>query len=369
MLQWVMAGAFALLVHGLVALPFLPKPEVIEPEEFVELPEEIGVRLAPIVQPPEDIIPPEPEPEKETPVIEERAYNSPPPKPPAKPRKIPDLPDIQPQAVPELWLGKGSSNEGQMSLEEYLFLQEWLAAARSAVLKRLRYPEDARLNFLTGNAKVIVVADRDGRIVEWRFLNRTGERILDGEIARAIRSIRRLPAFPEGTRYDTLSYLVIIRFELVRPDGSIMSAQAAAVEREQQTTSAEEPIETLSAGQMAQCASSAAQLVSEREIIDTMRVEIEANGADYQEKAERYHRQRREPPRSLERQLKEYNDSVAAYDQRVAAFQQRAGAYQSLCKGGSTTFDIYAQACGAYVGTDNPYCAAFGVYWQRLQPN
>lgn len=365
--QWMLGAAAGVLLHAAIAWPFLPKPEPAEigPVEEVEGPE-IGVRLAPIIQPPEqEAPPPEPEPEPETPVIEERAEDSPPPAPPKEPRKVPDLPDITPRAVPELWTGSGSAGDGgQMTLEEYLFLQDWLKAARKAVLERLGYPDEALRHMITGNAKVIIVADRSGKIVEWRFMHRTGSRILDQEIARTIRSIRRLPPFPEGTRYDTLSYVVTIRFELVRPDGTVMAA--ADIAQEQATRQQDAP-DTLSTAHIAKCAAASVDLTRERDAIMAERERLEQLRTDYVEQAERYHRQRRQPPRRVENMREDYERGAESFDDRIAGFNQRADAYQSLCSGGSVTYEDYAAACRRYATTGNEYCAAYGNYWARLR--
>ncbi len=365
--HWIIGGGLAVAAHVIGALPFLPAPVELDDAPVVEQGTEIGVNLAPLVRPPEQTTPPpEPEPEPEVPTIQERASDSPPPAPPAKPREIPDLPDIQPRAVPELWLGNGGAGDaGQLSLEEYLFLQDWLQAARAEVLDRLVYPPEAMNAFITGTARVVVVADRDGRVVSWRFLQSTGSNLLDRAIERSIRGIRRLPRFPEGTRYDTLSYVVMIRFELVRPDGTIMAAtdvQQAAAQR-----AAQLPQEFVSAAHIAQCAGTAAQLTTERAAIEAELAAIEAMRSQYEEQAERYIRRRQPAPRSLERLLEDYNARVAGYDALVTRFQQRASGYKSLCSGGSTSYEEYATACEPYVATGNEYCAAFGNFWARLR--
>ena len=206
---WAIGGAAAVIAHAAGAIPFLPPPLPPMAADMDEGPA-LGVRLAPMITPPEPI-PPEPVPEVEEQVIEERASDSPPPAPPAKPRELPDLPDISPRAVPDLWRGSGTG-DGGLTLEEYLALKDWLDAVRTEILQSLTYPPEARRAGLSGRAQVIVLANREGRIVQWSFRTQTGHPILDREIKRSIDRIRRLPKFPPDTQYDELSFSVPIRF-------------------------------------------------------------------------------------------------------------------------------------------------------------
>ena len=364
--HWVVGGGFALIVHVLAALPFLPNPEPIETNQAEELEAPgIEVRLAPVVQPPsaEDIA--EPEPDDEEARIEERSSDSPPPAPPDIPRELPDLPDIQPRPIPELWIGDGSS-DNQLTLEEYLFLQAWLKAARKAVLEKVRYPDNARRLGITGNGKIVIIANRSGRIVDWRFLSQTGEPQLDGEIQRTVESIRRLPPFPEGTRYETLSYVVTVRFELVKADGTIVSSSSPNATNRSNETSDLAQDDRLSVDVLSRCAATAAQLETERDAINAERASLEALVDQYGRQAETYARRRQPIPRRLERQLEDINERVDALNPRISQYQSRANAYRSLCGGGSTTFESYRTACGPYAGSRNGYCEAFGAYWARL---
>ena len=210
-----------------------------------------------MVQPPEP--PPEvaPEPETEIPVLEERATDSPPPAPPARPREIPDLPDIRPRAVPDLW--RGGSAGGTVTLDEYLVLRDWLAQARQTVLEQLSYPVEARRYGLSGAAVVAIVTTRDGRITSWSFQQRTGEIILDKEIEATINRIRRLPKFPPGISYDTLTFSLPIRFELVFEDrrGRPTPAPGSAAPQADATAPQQQG---LTAQSLAACASEAAIL-------------------------------------------------------------------------------------------------------------
>lgn len=369
--HWLLAGSMAVAAHAISALPFLPEVETIildlPEEEF----EEIGVNLAPIVQPPEvEAPPPPPEPIEEIPVIQERASNSPPPSPPAEPREIPDLPDISPQAIPELWMGSGGANGQGVDLEEYLFLREWLAGARQEVLRRLQYPEDAARRQITGSASIIIIADRYGEIVDWRYIRESNHEILNRAVARAVRSVRRLPTFPEGTRHETLAYQLDIRFELVMSDGTILAeadtAEAAAAAA---TAAAEHEAamrEVTGIAELVACASSASTLIPRRDEILARRDELERTRGEIEVEMNRYERERRDPPRRFTRRLDAHNEAIQQFDQDVTRFQQQAAAYSAQCDNIQTSYENFAAACQPFAGTDNAFCTAFGGFWGRL---
>ena len=369
--QWSAGAAAALALHLGVAYPFLPKPQPVVIEELPEEGPEIGVNLAPPIQPPE-VIPPEPvepEPPEEIPVIQERANDSPPPAPPAEPREIPDLPDIRPQAVPELWTGRSGSGGPAMSLEDYLNLREWLAGARQAILERIRYPDRAARDQITGTARVLIVADNTGEIVEWRFISETGHQVLDSAISRTIRSVRRLPPFPENTRFPTLSYTVDIRFELVLPDGTILNEGPAEAPRATTAQQAQQQIDQtdlMPIGVMAQCAAMGPAVAQQREQILSRRSQLGEQLAEYERRAERYIRDRERLPRRVERLVEEYNAGVAELDGMITQFNIQAEQYSAQCGGAQVSYQNFAQVCGPYMQTGNAFCEAFGSFWTRL---
>ena len=359
---WALGTGLAFVIHGVAALPFLPEPVAPVAVDLDQGPA-LGVRLAPLVTPPE-APPPEPVPEVEEQVIEERAFDSPPPAPPARPRELPDLPDISPRAVPDLWRGDGSG--GGITLEEYLALKDWLNAVRSEILNNLSYPMEAQRQGLTGSAQVIVLASRDGRIVQWSFRQQTGHAMLDREIKRSINRIRRLPSFPEGTQYEELSFSVPIRFALVyggneapppprsRTGGAAGSGPA-------------QPDNTLQVSQLRYCAGAAATLDANRAAVEARKVELEAMATEYESSIDRYERRRREPPRRVLRMRQDYERGIEEFNASVATYQREAQAFSSVCGGGSATYENYAAACGPYVATGNIYCEAYGDLWLRLR--
>jgi len=354
---WVWASLAAVIAHLAAAIPFLGDPAP-PPMEMAEGPG-IGVTLALVIAPPEPPPATEPEPVQEEPVIEERAAASPPPAPPAKPREAPDIPDIRPQAIPDLWRGAGVG-AGTLSLEDYLALEPWLAEARQTVLEQLSYPIEARKLRISGVAEVIVTSDRNGRIIAWSFTRRTGEPILDREIERSLSRVRRLPKFPDQLAYEKLSFTLPMRFELVYQGEVISPADEAPA-------APPPPVEgQLTATELAQCAAQAAALVDTQTALAAQRAELEALGAEYEREAQRFQRDGREIPIRVRSILRRYDEGADAYEAAIAAFDGQAATFAASCGKGSADWETYRRACLAYVATGNRYCEAFGQLWARL---
>jgi len=364
---WIMGGVLALALHAAVAWPFLPKPAPATDQEVgLEEGPPLSVRLAPMIAPPEPIDQPpvidEPEPR-----LEERASDSPPLAPPAMPRELPDLPDITPRSVPDLWLGGGSGG-GSLTLEDYLALQDWLKAARAAVVSELGYPEQARRAGMSGEAEIIIVVDRDGRILDWSYVRRTGYPILDREIQDTVRRVRRLPAFPDSTKYGTLSYRLTIRFELVyQPGERALGGAPPRCSTEGDAGAADAyPAATLAFEDMSRCAATAATLSADRAAILARRAELESQVAEYERQIERYERRREDIPLSLRRRMEAFEDVVDAFDSEIASFQTRAQGFSAVCGGCAARYEDYLPACAPYARTGNTYCEAFTELWARL---
>ena len=361
---WTIGAAVALSVHIIGALPFLPEPEVTTLDPGFE-DDGIGVRLAPLVAPPEAAPPPPEEapPPEETPVIEERADDSPPPAPPPEPRELPDIPDIKPQAVPDMWLGSGG---GAISLEDYLTLGQWHNEVRRIILQSLAYPPDARNRGISGRAVVVITVNRNGSVAEWEFRTRTGQPILDREIRQTLNKIRRLPPIPPDTKYERIAFSVPIRFELVYQDTRFgppppTSGDGAAPGAPQQPTQAVLPL-----AQLRFCAQTADGLTTKREEIRVLREELESIRTEYERQLERYERQRRDVPLRVRRMRATYDEKVKTYQALVSQFETQATAFQSACGQGTTTWDIFVQACSPYASRGNAYCEAYGDLWNRL---
>ncbi|MEL7029411.1 MAG: TonB family protein [Pseudomonadota bacterium] len=270
------------------------------------------------------------------------------------------MPDIRPRAIPDLWRGSGAG-AGSLTLEEYLALEPWLAAARETVLKELSYPVEARKLRLSGAAEVVITADRNGRVVAWSFLSRTGQTLLDREIERSLGRVRRLPRFPDEIAYEQLSFTLPMRFELVFEGRTLAPSDAPP-------PPASRPAEgQLAAAQLAACAQTAATLTASQTEIAARRAELEALLADYERQARRYERERRDLPVRVRSMLDRYNDGVAGFEQSLTDFEAQAGAFAAACGKGSADWETFRRACAPYADVGNPYCEAFGELWARLR--
>ncbi|MCG8443145.1 MAG: energy transducer TonB [Caulobacterales bacterium] len=370
---WAAGLALASAAHIAGAAPYLVAPEGPASAAAVES-APIGVDLAPMIAPPpEPDTPPEPEPEEEPeaeepdePVIEERAEDSPPPAPPAEPRPAPDLPDIRPREIPEMWLGGGGgAREGGLTLEEFLSLEQWLAEARGVFLERLSYPIEARKRAMAGSAQVVVTCQNTGRVLDFQLAKRTGHEVLDQEIERAFSRVRRLPRFPGHVTHERLSFTLPVRFELMF-EGRVMDSGDASPGGEAAPSAAPSDV-GLPAAALSACAAQAAGLGAARDAITGRRAELEAARQAVESEARRYQRSGRDAPTRVRRRLERYNDDVAAFDADVAAFQAQADGYAAACGGGSAGWESFRLACGPYAAAGNLYCEAYGDLWARLQ--
>ncbi len=217
-LQWLLAGTAAFALHAAGAVPFLEDPE--PPIIGVGPGDQGGIAIdlgpppppAPPAPEPEPEPDPEPEPEPEEEIIEEKSPEAPPPEPPEEPRPEPAPPPPPPEPpARDIQAGGG----GDLTLEEYLSLADWVREARQAIVIRLTYPKEARRQKLTGSAVVTVTVTRRGGIDGWVLTQSTGSDLLDRAIGRALRAVRRLPAIPRSIPHDRLRFVVPIRFEIV----------------------------------------------------------------------------------------------------------------------------------------------------------
>ena len=366
--HWAAGLTVAAAIHAGAAAPFLPEPEppapVVEPEGV-----EMGVELAPLVQPPEIEAPPPPPPEpvEEEPVVQERAEDSPPPAPPTEPREIPDLPDIRPQAIPEMWRGAPGGGQG-LSLSEFMNLREWLAQARAEVMRHVSYPERAAAERITGNARILVVARSNGDIERWDFVERSRHDVLNRAVERAVTRVRRLPPFPPGTTQEVLTYTTEFRFELVMPDGSILSETPSAAGNAggaPAAPAAPDP-DLASVSELAECAALGSQIGAARADILQRRDALQARLAEYNEDMERYERFRDDPPRRMERERDAINETSEAFNADLEAFQASIAPYQSQCGSVRASYEDFAAVCGPFLQTGNLFCEAFGDFWGRL---
>lgn len=67
---------------------------------------------------------------------------------------------------------------------------------------------------LEGEARISLTIDRDGKIVDYTILQKTGYSILDSEIPDLIKRLNPLPAPPIGTQRETVRVVLPVNWRL-----------------------------------------------------------------------------------------------------------------------------------------------------------
>lgn len=225
--HWIAAALGSLVVHAVAVGVWLrPEPELDLDADFVAIPIELGPAELPPAGRVEDFEPPppppEPEPEPEEPdepepdVLAERAEDAPPVErtaPPPPPPPAPAPPRLTSSAGGDATSGFGLY--GDLSLAEYQMVALYIDRAGMPFIRALTYPEAARRRGLSGLGKLHVTVNRAGRIVDIGLYESTGHAVLDAELRRVMRQVRRLPPLPDAFPRETLTFGVPVRFEMM----------------------------------------------------------------------------------------------------------------------------------------------------------
>jgi protein TonB len=87
-------------------------------------------------------------------------------------------------------------------------LANWHKSIAKRVAKKQVYPRAAMMREIEGKAKVSITVSRDGRVLEHKVVQKTGEPILDKEIVKLVRRIDPLPAPPADVPDDKLTFVL-----------------------------------------------------------------------------------------------------------------------------------------------------------------
>lgn len=90
----------------------------------------------------------------------------------------------------------------------------YIARIRSWLARNKNYPPRARRLEMEGVARVHIVVDRDGRVLEYRLLESSGHELLDREVAAMIERAQPLPRMPTRLNRNRMELIVPIRFTL-----------------------------------------------------------------------------------------------------------------------------------------------------------
>lgn len=110
---------------------------------------------------------------------------------------------------------EGGSGDPRFTAAQYPIFQAYLRQVQIAYAGELRYPPSAERRRLTGRGVLRVRVGRDGRVLEWAVHQSVGHLILDREVERAARRVRRLPPIPEALPYESLLIDVPINYQIV----------------------------------------------------------------------------------------------------------------------------------------------------------
>ena len=69
------------------------------------------------------------------------------------------------------------------------------------------------------SVKTVVVIRRDGEVLSWRIVRRSGNDALDNSVTRALARVKRVPAFPTGAKEEQRSYPINFNLKARRPTG------------------------------------------------------------------------------------------------------------------------------------------------------
>lgn len=224
---WAALAATAAAAHLVVAAIWFAEPapepmQVMAPDQ-----DEIAVLLTPPGPPPveEAAPPPPPPPPPDIELPDEPA----PPEPEVLAERAEIAPEVsevtnrrlaEPDAEPvrrasTTTQAREGSGDPRFTAAQYPIFVAYLREVRLEYVAEVRYPPRAERERLQGRGILRVRVDRRGRVLDWELRESTGHRILDSEVERVARRVRRLPGVPPELPYETLVIDVPITFQLV----------------------------------------------------------------------------------------------------------------------------------------------------------
>jgi protein TonB len=210
------------------APPVEPLEETVPVEEEVEAVEQQMVKALPIEAPPVESVVPEDAvviPPQET-VTAQTVPEKPAPKPvkPPPPKPIERKPtprrEVRESAPPpsNARAGQASSSreamQGSAASADPNVMNRYAASLAASLRGRLRYPDQARSQGITGIATVRFTMDRSGRILSATVVRGAGHPVLDDAALAAARPGSTLPAAPDSLPQQQFTFSVPLRFNL-----------------------------------------------------------------------------------------------------------------------------------------------------------
>lgn len=189
---------------------------------------QLGDPEAPPEAEPEPVPPPpsEPEPEPEPTKLAERAENA--PEPTAEPEPEPQEVEVtfseevfgaeDGELTDEETTQSDASASGQpgdsASGAAAALPLPYVELSTRKYLERVRYPARAEKRNIEGVGLLQVTVRRDGTVVSWEIIESSGSPILDQEIRRVARQVRKLDPLPPDYPADEATFIVPFNFIL-----------------------------------------------------------------------------------------------------------------------------------------------------------
>ena len=155
-------------------------------------------RLEPPPPPPPDVPPPEPEPEPQAPT--ERAEDAPPPEPPPQPRPV--APPAPSNSRPSSGFGTGTEPAPPPPPKVRQLDRTFIEISTREYVSRVSYPYEALRRNQQGQGQLLVLIDKNGRVLEWSLSVSTGHAILDREIERVAKQVDQLDPLPDDYAFQ-----------------------------------------------------------------------------------------------------------------------------------------------------------------------
>lgn len=210
----VISGVSLFAVLYIIAERAIPVP-VVDEGEVEQIVVSLGAPARRLEPPPPELIPDEPPEEPPPPEVKtERAEEAPPPEAPPEPRFFAPV-ETGPGPLSS-GLGPGKPEAPPAPPPPPVIDRHFLAVSTAEYISRVQYPYGALRHKIEGQGAIAVRIDRSGRVLNWQMTRSTGHAILDNEIKRVAKRVKKLDPLPDSYPLDQCT--LIIPFSFVMAD-------------------------------------------------------------------------------------------------------------------------------------------------------
>jgi periplasmic protein TonB len=188
--------------------PEEPPPVEEKPVEPAPPPEPQVVEALP---PPEEVVEPKPAPEPAKPPVQPKTESKDPP----KPRKLTPKQNVASSALRQQQAASSRENNGGAAASaDPNVINRYAAQLAAALRNRLRYPDIARRQGVSGVATIRFTMQHSGRIISASLVRGTGNDILDQAALATAAPGTALPSAPDALPQQQLTFTVPLRFNI-----------------------------------------------------------------------------------------------------------------------------------------------------------